>query len=48
MLPLAGIAQWIEHQPVNQRVTGWIPSLEHMPGLRAKSPVGGAQDATTH
>ena len=23
---LAGVAQWIEHQPVNQRVAGGIPS----------------------
>ena len=23
---LAAVAQWIEHQPVNQRVTGSIPS----------------------
>ena len=23
---LAGVSQWIEHRPVNQRVTGWIPS----------------------
>ena len=23
---LAGVAQWIEHQPVNQRITGTIPS----------------------
>ena len=23
---LAGVAQWIECQPVNQRVIGWIPS----------------------
>ena len=23
---LAGVAQWIEHRPANQRVTGWIPS----------------------
>ena len=23
---LAGVAQWIEHQPVNQRVTSSIPS----------------------
>ena len=35
---LAGVAQWIEHWPVNQRV----------PGLLARSPVGGAQEATTH
>ena len=25
-LALAGVAQWIEHQPENQRVTSWIPS----------------------
>ena len=35
---LAGVAQWIEHQPVNQRVTGSIPSqgtcLGCGPGLR--------------
>ena len=43
---LAGVAQWIERRPANQMVTGWIPS--HMPGLRARSPVGGAQEATTH
>ena len=23
---LAGVAQWIEHRPVNQRITGSIPS----------------------
>ena len=23
---LAGVAQWIEHQPANQRVTGSIPN----------------------
>ena len=23
---LAGVAQWIEHQPANQRVAGSIPS----------------------
>ena len=23
---LAGVAQWIECRPVNQRVAGWIPS----------------------
>ena len=26
MLALARVAQWIEHQPANQRVTGSIPS----------------------
>ena len=25
----------VEYQPVNQRVAGWIPSLGHMPGMRA-------------
>ena len=25
-LALAGVAQWIEHQPVNQKVAGSIPS----------------------
>ena len=23
---LAGVAQWIEQEPANQKVTGWIPS----------------------
>ena len=27
----------------NQRVVGSIPSLEHKPGLQARSPVGGAE-----
>ena len=39
---LAGVAQWIEHWILNQRVIGWIPSLGHMPGLQARSPVVGA------
>ena len=26
LLALAGVAQWIEHWPVNQRITGSIPS----------------------
>ena len=30
------------------RVTSSIPSLGHMPGFRARSPVGGAEEATTH
>ena len=39
---LTGVrAQWTEHQPANQRVTGSIPSVGHMPGLGARSPVGG-------
>ena len=39
-LPLAGVAQWIEHGPVNQRVTGSILNLRHVPGLQARSPTG--------
>ena len=39
---LAGVGQWIEHWPVNQRVVGSIPKSGHMPGLWARSPVEGA------
>ena len=39
-VPLAGMAQWIECQPANQRVTGSIPSLEHIPGF-GPGPSGG-------
>ena len=45
---LAGVAQWIECQPANQRVTGSIPSLGHMPGLRVRSSVEGMQEGPTH
>ena len=38
-LALAGVAQWIEHQPVNQRVQLDSPS-GHMPGLQAWSQDG--------
>ena len=48
VLVLAGVAQWFECQPVNQRVASSIPSLGHIPGLQARSPAGGAQEATTH
>ena len=40
-MALAGVAQWIEHQPANQRVTGSIPSWTH-------AWVVGVQEATTH
>ena len=43
---LAGVAQWIECQPVNQRVTGLIPSQGTCLGW-ARSPVQGMQEATT-
>ena len=44
---LAGVAQWVECWLVNQRVAYSIPSQEHKPGLRARSPTGGAREATT-
>ena len=47
-IALAGVAQRIECKPANQRVAGLIPSLERMPELWARSPVGGEQEATTH
>ena len=37
---LAGVAQWIERRPVNQRVTGWIPSQGTCLGCGPSSPVG--------
>ena len=42
------MAQCIECWLVNQRVIGSIPSLEHMPGLWARSPFAGTREATTH
>ena len=45
---LAGVAQWIEHRPVNQRATALIPSLEHMLGLPPRSPIGSVREATNH
>ena len=45
---LAGVAQWIECLSANQKVASSIPSLRHMPGLRARSPVWGVWEATTH
>ena len=47
-LALVGVAQWTECWPAKQRVSSLIPSLGHMPGLWARSPVGGAQEATMH
>ena len=40
-IALAGVAHWIEHWPSNQ--SRWFNSQSgHMPGLWARSPVGGA------
>ena len=38
---LAGVAQWIECRPVNQKITSLIPSQGTWPGLQAGSLVGG-------
>ena len=40
MFALAGVAV-VECRPTNQKVAGSIHSLGHMPGLWARSPVGG-------
>ena len=42
---LAGVAQWIERQPANQKVTGSIPSQGTCLGCRPGPPVGGMQEA---
>ena len=44
---LAGVAQWIEHQPVNQRVTGLIPSQATCLGCRP-GPHYGACERQPH
>ena len=41
-IALAGVAQWIECRPVNQKV-GWFDSKSgHMPGLCGPGPLLGA------
>ena len=45
---LAGAAQWIEHWPVNQRVSGSIPSQGTCLGCGPGYPVWGLQEATKH
>ena len=43
MVALAGVAQWIEHGPEKQRVTGLIPSQETCLGCRP-GPQWGVQE----
>ena len=38
---LVGVAQWTECWGANERVTGLISSLGHMPGLQARFQAGG-------
>ena len=47
-IALAGVAQWIEHWPVNQRVTGSIPSQGTCLGCRPGPHSGDVQEAPTH
>ena len=44
---LAGVAQWIEHRPADQSCHQFNSQSGHMPGLQARSPVGGMLEATT-
>ena len=44
---LAGVAQWIECQPVNKGPPVWFP-VRARAWLWARSPVGGAREAATH
>ena len=39
----ADVAQWIEHWPVNQRVTGSIPNQGTCPGYRPGPQQGGCE-----
>ena len=43
---LAGVGQWIEDQPVNQKVASSISSLGHVPELQARFPVGDIREET--
>ena len=40
---LAGVAQWIECQPVNQKVTGLIPSQDTYLGYRSGPQEGASK-----
>ena len=46
-IALAGVAQWIERQPTNQRVTGLIPSQGTCVGC-GSGPGRSIGEATTH
>ena len=47
-IALAGVAQWIECQPVTQRVTSSIPSEGTTLGFGPGPPRWGMQESTTH
>ena len=41
-IALAGVAQWVEHWPANQKVAGLILDQGTFLGYRARSPLGGS------
>ena len=45
---LDSVAQWIECRSANQKGCWFDSQSGHMPGLQARSPAGGAQEAATH
>ena len=45
---LAHVAQWIEHQPANQKVAGSIPGQGTCLGCEPGPQLGGTQKAATH
>ena len=45
---LAGVAQWTEHQPENEKGHRFDSQSGHMLGLWARSQVGDTREATTH
>ena len=48
MASLAGVAQWLKHQPANQSIEGsqFYSQSGHMPELQAGSLVGVVQEVT--
>ena len=45
---LAAAARWIERQLAKRKDRWFGSQSEHMPGVLAGSPAGGAGEATTH
>ena len=45
---LAGVDQWTECQPANQKGHQFDSHSGNMPGFQARSPVASTQEATTH
>lgn len=41
LVALAGVAQFVGHRPLHQKVASFIPSQQHMPVFWAQSLFGG-------